>query len=66
MRSMLDLSTNPPPVLTIRPLKPYFVGQAQLRDGLEALQALLLVDDQVDVAVLDALHRRRERSKPAA
>src|SRR5262249_3746288 len=34
------------------------LGHAELLDGLEALEGLLLGDDQGDVAVLDALDRR--------
>ena len=42
------------------------LGQAELLDGQEALQVLLLVDDQADVAVLDALRPSppRRRSRP--
>src|SRR5665213_254484 len=34
-----------------------FMGQAKLLDAHVALEPLLLVDHQVDVAILDALHR---------
>src|SRR3954471_3037471 len=39
--------------------EPVGLGEAELLDGLEALQVLLLIDDQADVAVLDALRRGR-------
>src|SRR5450756_243940 len=35
------------------------LGKAQLLDGQEPLEVLLLVDDQADVAILDALDRGR-------